>query len=243
MKSAALAALGVVHGFPTRAGGVSKGHCDSLNFGYNRGDDENAVAENYNRLKAALSMSEAKLYYNQQVHSGIVRKADIQPSPAPQADGLVTNEKGALLLAFYADCVPVLLYDHEKKVIAAVHSGWKGTAARIAGEAAMQMTRLFGCEQKNIIAAIGPCICKNCYEVGGEVESEFSKAGLSKAFSDNHADLTLANEIILLEAGLQKSNISSSNICTCCDKEFFSHRRMGDTRGVHAAAIALKTEN
>ncbi|MEG2119587.1 MAG: polyphenol oxidase family protein, partial [Pseudoflavonifractor sp.] len=157
--------LGVPHGFSTRIGGVSEGIYAALNLGMHRGDDPECVAENYRRFCAAVGVERGSMVFTNQVHSATVRictSADRGYGPDRpidyEADGLVTDVPGLVLTIFAADCLPVLLYDPVRQVIAAVHAGWRGTAGDIVGNAVARMRTAYGCRHQDIRAAIGPCI-------------------------------------------------------------------------------------
>ena len=139
---------GAGHGFSTRLGGVSPAPMDSLNLGANRGDDPVNVRENFVRFCAAAGTDPNALVKNHQIHSDIIRpvgRADVMEHPeAPgsfEADGLVTNESGVCLTIFSGDCIPILLYDPVRRCIAAVHAGWRGTAAGAGPRAAEAQVR------------------------------------------------------------------------------------------------------
>jgi len=244
----------VPHGFSTRLGGVSPAPWDSLNLGANRGDEGNNVAENFSRFRAAIGCAEGPLVKNHQVHGTLVRSvtaADAEPPelPAPiDADGLVTDEAGVTLTVFSADCLPVLFYDPVRACIAAVHAGWRGTAAGIAAEAVKAMTQRYGCDAKNIRAAIGPGISHCCFETTGDVPAalrEHLGEVAGSCITDHrsgkfHVDLKKANLLWLERAGLDRGHISVCDACTACDLDtFWSHRRTGNSRGSMAAMICL----
>ena len=164
-------------------------------------------------------------------------------------DGLVTKTPGLLLSVRTADCVPILLADPENKVCAAVHAGWRGTASRIAENAVKEMC-LQGAKKETILAAIGPCIGKECYQVGQDVFDAFLasfKSGNAFFSPDGGTekpkyllDLASANRAVLLDAGVKEAQISVSGLCTKCHPEwFFSHRASGPDRGTMSAFIAL----
>lgn len=239
------------HGFTTRFGGVSQGIYASLNLGEDRGDEPEAVRENYRRLKAALGIE--KLCFTKQVHQSLVRRvtsADAREPfdpPAPPCDGLVTDEPGLALIIFTADCIPILLCDSARGVVAAAHAGWRGTVADIAGEAVRAMARL-GCDPGDIRAAIGPGISRCCFETGPEVPeavtSVLGKEG--RAFIDGpggdgtryFVDLKGVNRALLIRSGLSPENIDVSEECTMCRPEkYWSHRATRGRRGVQAAVI------
>jgi hypothetical protein len=164
-------------------------------------------------------------------------------------DSLITNVPSIILAIKTADCVPILLFDHIKKVIGAVHSGWRGTAQNIVGKTIAEMVNVFGSDPSNIIAAIGPCIGSKNYEVGSEVIQKiktvtsdhnaifnFDKTSIGKAF----LDLTLANFNLLLDSGLKEKNIDAANLCTFSMKDdFFSARRDGSITGRMINGISI----
>lgn len=247
---------GTAHGFSTRLGGISPAPWDSLNLGANRGDTAQRVAENFRRFCAALGTDPDALVKNHQVHSDLVRrvtKSDVLAAPelpgTADADGLVTDVPGVCLTIFSADCIPVLLYDPHRRVIAAAHAGWRGTARGIAARVAEAMQRDYGCAPEDILAAIGPGISPCCFETHADVP-EGLRAGLGEAaqpwirplaqegkFS---VDLKGANAHWLIRAGLLPGHIAVCPACTACDTDtFWSHRRMGTARGSMAAMIQL----
>lgn len=246
---------GAGHGFSTRLGGVSPAPMDSLNLGANRGDDPVNVRENFVRFCAAAGTDPNALVKNHQIHSDIIRpvgRADVMEHPeAPgsfEADGLVTNESGVCLTIFSGDCIPILLYDPVRRCIAAVHAGWRGTAAGIATAAVARMKDVYGCRPENILAAIGPGIGPDCFETHEDVPNAMT-AALSTAVLQHikikengkfSVDLKGVNAMRLEQAGLDPAHIAVSQVCTACDQErFWSHRRQGTSRGSMAAAIQL----
>ena len=167
-----------------------------------------------------------------------------------EIDGLITNERGITLGAFFADCIPLYFYDRVNNVIGLAHSGWRGTCKRMGAVMVKEMNRHFFSRAKDIIACIGPGICADCYQVSTDVYEEFSK-NFDKEDMDNifredgedHFRLSLwkANEKVLKDAGIPEENIFTSNICTACNKELlYSHRVMGEKRGNMAAFMALR---
>ena len=240
--------------FTTRAGGVSEGPLSSMNMGFGRGDRRENVIENYRRICSSSGIDISHLVFSKQTHTANVRtvteKDRLTGFTLPSfedIDGLVTNRRGVALVTQYADCTPLLFCDPKKRVIASAHSGWKGTVQQIGAVTVNKMKEEFGCDTKDIIAVIGPCIGSCCYEVDDPVYRQFEALpfDLSDIFfpcSPGHymLDLRRANEKILLGAGIKKENIEISDICTCCNsKEMFSHRALGAERGNLAAIIEL----
>lgn len=249
---------GIVCAFTTRLGGVSRGDCSSMNLSFTRGDREEDVRENYRLIGECLNIDMNRAVLSHQVHKTdihIVTEEDmgrgIQPDKTPlfEIDGLMTNRKGIPLVTFFADCVPLIFYDPVKKVIAASHSGWKGTVGKIGEKTVSMMEREMGCKREDILAVIGPSICQSCYEVSEDVAIRFENVFSGKQYEemiikkDNgkfQLDLWKANEIILLEAGIRKEHLAVTDLCTCCNPEFlFSHRASFGKRGNLSVILCL----
>lgn len=246
---------GSAHCFSTRYGGVSKGILASLNLGIHRGDAPENVLENYRILGEAVGFRPEDTVFTHQVHSDIidrVGRADCgrglrYPVDHP-CDGLITNEPNVVLTVFSADCTPVLLYDPVAGAIGAVHAGWRGTAAEIAGKAARKMCVEFGCKPENIRAAIGPCISQCCFETDGDVPEAMratfgdeAEAFIRPVGPKYYVNLKALNAVALRRAGVRQIDIAED--CTACEPErFWSHRRVGGQRGSLAAMIMLKGE-
>lgn len=251
-----LSSCGAVrHAFTTRNGGVSKGFLSSMNMSFGRGDEIEAVKENYRRICEAVGISTSELVLSCQTHTdnviGVTKEDCTTGFDKPSfsdVDGLITDCEGVALVTQYADCTPLLFCDPVRRVVANSHSGWRGTAKMIGAVTVEKMVKDYGCKRENIIAAIGPCICKNCYEVDDPVFEQFSDmpidlGGVFTPVTENHylLDLRLANKKILMLAGIREDNIDIADLCTCCEsQELFSHRAMGNNRGNLAAIIALK---
>jgi len=172
---------GVRHAFFTRQGGVSKGLFDSLNVGIGSGDDPACVAENRDRAAKAMGGDGSALATCYQIHSAIAVVADAPfGGPRPRADAVVTRTPGLICGALAADCAPVLMVDPEARIVAAVHSGWRGALAGVVGAAVEAMTSL-GARPSRMRAAVGPCIGPASYEVGLEFLQAFAAADPANA--------------------------------------------------------------
>lgn len=242
------------HAFTTRLGGVSKGIFESLNLGSNRGDDPEAVRENYRRVCALMGADVDGCAVTKQVHGAAVRvvtEADrhICLSTVPyEADGLVTKTRGLPLFCFIADCTPALLEDPENGVIAAVHCGWRSSVADILGEAVGKM-RALGAESTEIRAALGPALGRCCFETDGDVPEAIEAwlggdfAGLWDRRADGKylVDLRAANARRLRQLGLKAEHIDVSDECTrCLHEKYWSHRYTRGERGSQCACIAME---
>ncbi len=162
----------------------------------------------------------AQLATLKQIHSSSCVAAEGRSGILGEGDALLENLPGSVVAVKTADCIPILLVDERSRAVAAVHAGWRGTAARIAAGAVASMTARFGTRPEDLHAAIGPGIGKCCYEVGPEVAAQFGGQGRG------HIDLADANRRQLEESGVTPQRIYASNLCTMCrSEEFDSFRR------------------
>lgn len=255
----------VQHCFTTRLGGVSKGIFAELNLSFTRGDEQEAVEENYRRLAVALGVDYEKFVLSDQTHTVNVRRVTAEDAGKGltrerdyrDVDGLITNEPGLVLSTFFADCVPLYFVDPVHRAIGLSHSGWRGTAARMGNATIEAMGREYGTRPEDLVCAIGPSICQDCYEVSEDVAEEFQRAfgdcwqellALSPKPKEEtggeqkyQLDLWRANERVLLDAGVKESRIAVTDICTCCNPDIlFSHRASHGKRGNLGAFLCLK---
>ncbi|HNB51468.1 MAG TPA: polyphenol oxidase family protein, partial [Anaerolineales bacterium] len=174
-----LSRAGIVHGVLTRQGGASRAPFYSLNVGRLVGDDPDAVEENHRRALHAFDRDPDGLAETRQVHGVEIAVVERPPAGAwqrPEADGLVTDQPGVTLFMRFADCVPVLLFDPQKKVIGMAHAGWRGTVGRVARNAVAKMQAQYGSRPQDILAGIGPSICAEHYPVGEEGAAQVQEA-------------------------------------------------------------------
>ena len=247
----------LVHGFSSRLGGVSLTPYASLNLGFHTGDDPANVRRNREILTGQLGFGLADLVAGQQVHGDKVavigpddrgKGGEDMASAIPATDALVTATPGIPLIAFFADCVPVLLVDPDTPAVGVAHAGWKGTVSKIVCRALETMHQTFGTKPGNCLAGIGPSVGSCCYEVGEEVADEvrrvFPRGGRLLLRSGKPRlclDLWEANRIALLESGVLPENILIGGFCTCCRPDlFFSYRAEQGQTGRLGALIMLK---
>lgn len=245
----------VRHCFTTRHGGVSTEHWASMNMGFFRGEERETVLENYRILGRALGFSAENYVTSQQTHTTNVRhvtaadrgKGVWTERGYTDVDGLITDEKNIPLVIFGADCVPVFLLDRKNHAIGAAHCGWMGTGRRMAEKILQAMMQTFGTDPADVTAAIGPSIGKCCFQMDAPVLRLFeenipwtqeivtpdpTEAGKFKL------DLWETNRRLLAEMGVR--DIEIAGLCTKCDQErFYSHRGMGEKRGVMAGVLEL----
>lgn len=247
----------VRHCFTTRYGGVSEGMFSTLNLSFTRGDVKASVEENYRRIAEAMDVSYERIVCSDQTHTTNVRvvtEADagtgiIRPKDYTDVDGLITNVPGITLATFYADCVPLYFVDPVHHAIGLSHSGWRGTVARMGKCTLEAMHREYGTEAADVYCAIGPSICQVCYEVSEDVAVQFEQAFsgheseilINKGNGKYQLDLWKANEIVLLEAGVNQKHLAVTDVCTCCNPELlFSHRASHGKRGNLGAFLCLE---
>lgn len=241
----------VRHLFTTRTGGVSRGEFATMNLSFTRGDDPERVAENYRRLAAVLGCSPGDMVATHQTHTANIRlvtdadrgKGVTRPGDYENIDGLVTDRPGIVLVVYVADCVPLYFVDPVRRAVGLAHSGWRGTAAGMGARMVRAMGEYFDTRPEDLYAAIGPSICRDCYEVSKDVAEQFQKyqaVSPGKEPGKYHLDLWEANRRILLEAGVREERIEVTDLCTCCNSDYlFSHRASKGRRGNLGAFLGL----
>ena len=250
----------VKHCFTTRMGGVSEGIFSSLNVSFTRGDKEEAVRENYRRIARAMDVDVTRFVFTDQTHTTNVRivteadagKGIVCPRDYTDVDGLITNVPGLVLSTFFADCVPLYFVDVVHRAIGMSHSGWRGTVGRMGAKTLEAMRETYGTNPEDVICAIGPSICQDCYEVSADVAEafagEFPGHGEEilepKPMGKYQLDLWKANEIVLLEAGVLPEHLAVTDVCTCCNPEkLFSHRASHGKRGNLGAFLCIREQD
>lgn len=243
-----------VHGFTTRAGGVSAPPYDSLNLGGKWGDDPAHVTENRRRLAEAVGGAP---FVARQVHGAVIRRVRAGDERAEiarhEADGLCSDAPGVVLGVFVADCVPALIADARTGACAAVHAGWRGTVAGILPAAVRALSAEFGARPGDLQIALGPAIGPCCFEVGLEVVAAVEAAipdarareivrPSPRGLADKaHVDLHAANRLLLEREGVDPEAIVSIAGCTHCDRaRFFSFRRDGASTGQQMGLIGCR---
>jgi len=248
----------VLHFITTRQGGYSKTPFHAFNLAFHVGDKEENVFRNRAKLAKSLNIPLQNFTISNQVHGtniSIVGQAERgsgttnSSTALKENDAMITNQENICLLIFVADCVPVLLYDREKKVIGLIHAGWKGTIDLITQKTVSLLQSHWDCKPQDIICAIGPSIGPCCYQVGPEVVAKVRKTFpkndyLVQALSKDgrgYLNLWEANKIQLLDCNIPEKNIEVAGLCTCCHSDiFFSSRKEHGYTGRFAAGIMLK---
>ena len=248
----------VEHCFSTRMGGVSEGIFSSMNLSFTRGDDREAVETNFHRIAEAMGVPFEKMVFTDQTHTTCVRKvtgADagkglLRERDYRDVDGLITDEAGLVLCAFFADCVPLYFVDPVHRAIGLSHSGWRGTVKRMGEKTVQALKDAYGTRPEDLICAIGPSICVDCYEVSQDTINEFRKN-----YSQSECELIIqpenkpgkyllnlpgADYINLINAGVRPENIYLSDVCTSENSDIlFSHRASSGKRGIMCNFIKI----
>lgn len=232
----------LLYAFTGKESGFSQGACRGLNLALHVGDDPEKVMKNRLLLAEELDFNLQALSWADQVHGDqiFLLKKKEEAGFLGSFDAIITDLPGVPLMTMFADCIPILLFDHKKRVIASVHAGWKGTYLEIAGKTVRKMIEEYASNPKDIQAMIGPGICKEHYTVGEDLIEKFQeKFPQLIVKNDSNLDLKEINRSILKKAGLEK--IVDLKLCTVCQKEkFFSYRLDAGKTGRIAAIIMLR---
>ncbi|MFP7252754.1 peptidoglycan editing factor PgeF [Terribacillus goriensis] len=245
----------IVSGITTKYNGVSKAPFHSLNMGLHVGDEPEAVVQNRQLLAEAIQFPLERWVLGEQVHGteiAVVTKREAGrgsrelADSLPSVDGLITNEKGMLLAAFFADCVPLYFFDSTSGWIGMAHAGWRGTVANMAGKMIEALCNN-GANKENLQAMIGPCISKNRYEVDDhivqQIPEQFRAKVLEPSGSDRYyLDLQTLNRLYMLQADILDENILTAAHCTYDSPEFYSHREDQGKTGRMIGFIGMKEE-
>jgi hypothetical protein len=245
----------LIHAFCTRHGGVSQDDYKSLNMSFKEGDEDNHVLQNWGRLAGAFNISLEQFLVVNQVHKDdifIVKPYGGYFSSRAELDydAIMTDRVDLAICVKTADCVPVFIVDRVKKVIAAVHAGWRGSALGISAKAVRTLMENYGSQPQDILAAIGPSIGQCCYQVDAAVSDNFLQQEDNEKFlfaakksGKWLLDLACANRRQIINCGIPEENIDLSDLCTVCNQDkFFSHRGSGGVTGRQINFMMIKGE-
>ncbi|MCP4672133.1 MAG: peptidoglycan editing factor PgeF [Desulfobacula sp.] len=237
----------IVHGVFARTGGSSKGAFDSLNIGINSGDKESNIANNRKIILKKMGMK--PLVFLNQVHGTkikVLKNSDNDLTKVFQsgqetwtADGIITDVKDLCLVIQIADCQAVILYDCEKKVIANIHSGWRGSVNNIIGKCVAQMMSAFSCQPENILAGISPSLGPCCSEFVNYKDEIPENLWNYRIDDKDNFDFWKMSCYQLMDKGIKKENIENMEICTRCNMDKFYSFRGEKTTGRFACVISM----
>jgi len=215
------------------------------------GEDEASIIDNRKKVSSLLDMGDdLHFIVANQTHSDHIKVMTEKETKGwkrfddavEDCDALITKQKGVVLTILTADCVPVILYDKEKEVVAAIHAGWKGTEAKIVAKTVQKMTKVYDSNPEDIIAGVAPAIGRCCYEVGKDVAKHFLNEPRSfDVWGEKYMlDLPFINKKQLLDSGVLEEHIEMSGVCTSCEVErFFSYRKEQGCSGRFMSMIGL----
>lgn len=234
---------GLIGVFTRRTGGVSPAPFDSLNFGFDLGDDAKNISSNIESLMLCTGIHILP-HQAKQVHgTHVLHCSGRGVVHSENADALITSQAETPLAVRTADCLPILLADPVSGVTAAVHAGWRGTAANIVRTAVDEMGRL-GALPESILASLGPCIGPCCFDIGEQTAADLSDSAPGAGHFVSRpprltADIAGINTLQLKESGLTEDHIERHNVCSTCNADsFFSFRRDHGNTGRHLAVVA-----
>jgi polyphenol oxidase len=248
---------GLEVGITCKQGGFSEGPFSSLNMGLHVNDDEDAVKKNRLHVANSIGFPLQTWVCAEQTHGNNIRwvtkqdggKGSLDYSESiSDTDGLITNNPNLLLTMCYADCVPIYFLYPEGRLVGVAHAGWKGTVLNIAGKMVEEFKK-HGAKSEDILVAIGPSICGECYQVDDRVIDKVKKLledcsekPYNHKYEGQYAlDLKRTNFLAMLNSGVPENNITVSGFCTVCDEtEFFSHRRDNGKTGRIMSFIGWK---
>ncbi len=240
----------IIHAFCSRWGGVSEGQFSNFNFSVSEGDGNEQVLKNWTILSDAFGIPVANFCTVHQVHEdGILiidDSTDFSTMQNSDYDAIITNRPGLAVGVKTADCVPIFLFDRVQNAIGVVHAGWRGTAKRIAAKTVGRIMEMFSTKAEDLIAAVGPSIGRCCYEVDRVVRDAMKDDAAMVFTTSNHrdhwmCDLTRANRLQILDAGVPPANIVEAGICTSCHRDtFFSHRGEGGRTGRQFSFLMIR---
>lgn len=240
----------------TRQGGISVGEYSTFNINPFVGDDPLHVASNLLTLAVEVGVAQERIVLPHQVHGVRVLRIDETFPCRPESDrrlalegidALITNVPFMCIGVSTADCIPIFFYDERHHAVGVAHAGWRGTVAKISCKTLHTMQQEYGTEPSDVLAAIGPGISVDHFEVGDEVYEAFSRAGfdmelLAVRHERWHIDLPGSNAWLLQQCGVRAENIVRSPFCTYADNHlFFSARRQGALCGrIYNGILLLK---
>jgi hypothetical protein len=237
----------ILHGYSTRTGGFSQGACHGNNLAFHVNDDPQNVNKNHLHFSLHLNYPLDKLVRMEQVHGNTIKiiDKDFDFAAVPICDAVITSLKNVPLMVMVADCIPILIYDPIKEVIASVHAGRAGIFSKILPQTIQKMQEHYGCRPEDIVVSFGPSIHQCCYEVGEEIKEEAEKYGYDFALKIEgkhyYLDLLAIAQKQLEALHLRKKNIEASPYCSACNTDiFYSYRAEKNSCGRFAGIIMLR---
>lgn len=229
----------IIFGFSTKIGGNGKSDFD-FNLSYAVGDDKSNVDYNRNLFFNSVGLDIGSVAFQRQIHSDIIQIIN-NAGDNGESDALITNKMNLGLAIIVADCTPIFLYDYKKRIIAAVHSGWRGTEQEILKKTLIKLKENFGTDPENLFVYVGPSISVSNYEVGKEVAEKFNNKYILQTNGKYFLDVSRNNYDMLIKFGIPQNQIQKSELCTFeFSSLLHSYRRDGIKSGRSIGIIAIK---
>lgn len=234
--------------FSTRLGGSSAGNYSSLNLGFRSGDDSGAVARNWDAIREITGLTGKPLVMPRMVHGDVLADADAVPESIgptgllePEgADAVYSRRRDRILAVTMADCLTALIFDSNRRTIAAVHAGWRGTRLGIVGKTLQTLIAESHINPEDTWVAFGPCLRPASLEIGEEVAAQLDPKYLIRIGKKVHFDMPACNRDQVLAAGIPSTHLRDMGGCTLMEPDrYFSYRRDGQASGRLAAFISL----
>lgn len=232
----------IIFGLSTKIG-LDRSAPFYFNLSLTVGDDAEIVKQNRETFFKEIGLSSVNIAYQKQTHSDIISIID-KPGLTGESDAMITTKAGIGLAISTADCTPIFIYDHRNHIIAAVHSGWRGTTKRILGKTLLKLKKDFNSAANDLIIYVGPSISQKNYEVGEEVAKQFDEKYLLAANNKIYLDVAKANLDMIYNFGVPQNQVEQSALCSFEEKDLLhSYRRDGKLSGRSLGMIALKENN
>ena len=237
---------GLLHGFMGRRGGRSTGSFRGLNLSFRVGDDVQVVKDNMCDLKGAMGIHDGRVVTMKQVHGDrIVEVKDRNIKEAGEADGMLTAEQDVFLGVLTADCVPILVVAPERRLVAAIHAGWRGSLAGIVSKTVKLFLDQHHVSPADLEVALGPSIDACCYEIHEDVAKplmeqwgRLAEGAIEMRDQKTYLHLRNLNQAILRDAGVPQNQIFQIGPCTSCSTaDFFSYRKFNKETGRQISLI------
>ncbi len=229
----------IIFGMSTKIG-LNRTDPFYFNLSLTVGDSAAIVKENRNAFFNKLGLDSNQIAYQKQIHSDIIRFVE-HSGLLGESDAMITTKQNIGLAISTADCTPIFIYDSKNKIVAAVHSGWRGTQKQILKKTLDNMVNNFNSKTENLLVYVGPSISQKNYEVGEEVAVQFDQKYIMNKNGKLYLDVLMANVDMLNKCTVPKNQIEISHLCTYNEKELLhSFRRDGSLSGRSLGVIAMK---
>lgn len=229
----------LIFGFSTKVG-LGRTAPYYFNLSFTVGDNSEIVKQNREAFFNEIGLSSSQIAFQKQIHSDIISLVT-EPGFIGESDAMITTYKGIGIAVSTADCTPVFIYDKENQLIAAVHSGWRGTTKRIVEKTLNRLKEEYKSKPSNMIVYVGPSVSKKNYEIGEEVARQFSEEYLYRKNNKIYLDVAKVNIDMIYNFGIPENQVEHSSLCSFEEKDLLhSYRRDRNSSGRSLGVIAMK---